>query len=207
MRIAWWKQIDWGDRPDDNIINWVMRLKQEGIEPIIRYYVQGMFPGSLPDAAFDKMSRYAQNGVVWAEIGNEPNLNIEWGDAWKANFTVQNSEVVKSVAEAWIKDALRALNCGGKPAYYATAPVDWRGGQNSLYSGVRLKRSVIQYLANNDSQETIDIFRRGGRIASHSATFEQPVDFKPVRKRYCSLGDDTAQLRNRPEAVQRQFRR
>lgn len=179
MRVAWWKQVDWADHADDHIFNWVMRLKQEGIEPIIRYYVQGMFPGSLPDAAFDKMRRYAQNGVVWAEIGNEPNLNVEWREDWKPNFTVQNPDVVSAVAEAWIKDALRALDSGAKPAYYATAPVDWRGGQNPFYSGVLLNRAVIQYLARNHRQETLDVFRRGGWIATHSATFEQPPDFNP----------------------------
>ena len=179
MRIVWWKQVDWGDQDDDNIFNWVMRLKQEGIEPIIRYYMHGMFPNSLPDAAFDKMRRYAQNGVVWAEIGNEPNLNVEWREDWKPNFTVQNAEVVRSVAETWIKDARRALDSGAKPAYYATAPVDWRGGQNPFYSGVLLNWGVIQYLANNHRQATVDIFREGGWIATHSATFEQPVDFSP----------------------------
>ncbi|MBL8132070.1 MAG: C39 family peptidase [Anaerolineae bacterium] len=179
MQISWFKQVDWGDRPDDHIFRWAKRLKAEGIEPIIRYYVGGMFPDSLPPIAFDKMRAYAAAGITWAEIGNEPNLTVEWKGEWQANFSVMNPALVRAVAAAWVKDAQKALDAGAKPAFYATAPTDWRGQSNPWFSGVLLTRGVVSELAQNYRQQTLDIFARGGWIAVHSATFEQPVDFDP----------------------------
>lgn len=181
MRVVWFKQVDWADATDSNdlIFRWAKRLKAEGIEPIIRYYVQGMFPGSLPAAAFNRMRAYAAAGITWAEIGNEPNLTVEWQEQFRAAFTVTDATIYANAAEVWIKDAKLALDAGAKPAFYAVAPTDWRGGTNQLFSGVLMIRNMIGHLARNHRAATIDIFRRGGWIAVHSATFEQPVDFDP----------------------------
>ncbi|GEM_PF-1465473 len=181
MQVRWYKQCDWGDRRDDAIFRWAKRLKDEGIEPIIRYYVQGMFPKSLPDIAFDKMRDYALAGITWTEIGNEPNLTVEWESAFHPNFSVMNAAIYKPVAAVWVKDAQRAISVGAKPAFYATAPTDWKGQSNPFFSGVLMTRNIINELAQNFRQQTLDIFARGGWIATHSATFEQPVDFNPFQ--------------------------
>lgn len=189
MGIRWYKQCDNGD-PNDlgphSMFGWAKRLKQEGIEPIIRYLVSEQFPDSLPDHHFEKMRRYAAEGIVWAEIGNEPNLDHEWKSNWhnepgNAPMRHTNPEVIRIVAETWVKDAKKALDAGVRPAFYAFAPTDWKGAYNHLYSSVFFTQKVVGYLAQHHRAETIDIFERGGWIAVHAATYEQPVDFDTLR--------------------------
>jgi uncharacterized protein YvpB len=185
MGIRWYKQCDNGDPNDTgphSIFAWTKRLKQAGIEPIIRYLVSEQFPDSLPDRYFQKMALFAQAGIMWAEIGNEPNLEIEWKSQWHSRNGVTpmrhtNPEAVSRVAQTWVRDAQRALAAGVKPAFYAFAPTDWRGNAHPLYSSVFYTRKVVQYLATHHRAETIDIFRRGGWIAVHAATYEQPANF------------------------------
>jgi hypothetical protein len=189
MGVRWYKQCDNGDPNDtgpNSIFAWVKRLKAEGIEPIIRYLQSEQFPVSLPDAFFEKMALYAAEDIVWAEIGNEPNLDIEWRSDWRnqphlAPMRHTNPEAIRLVAETWIKDARRALDAGVKPAFYAFAPTDWRGGSHPLYSSVFFTHKVVGYLATHRRAETIDAFQRGAWIAVHAATYEQELAFEPQR--------------------------
>jgi uncharacterized protein YvpB len=189
MGIRWYKQCDNGDPNDlgpNSIFAWVLRLKQAGIEPIIRYLVSEQFPDPLPEHFFQKMSRYAQEGVVWAEIGNEPNLDIEWKSHWRntpnhSPMNFRNPDVIRIIAETWIRDARKALDAGVRPAFYAFGPTDWRGNFHHLYSSVFFTRNVVEYLARHHRAETANVFNRGGWIAVHAATYEQPVAFDPHR--------------------------
>jgi predicted double-glycine peptidase len=189
MGVRWYKQCDYGDPNDvgpNSTFAWAKRLKQEEIEPIIRYYCAEQFPDPLLDHYFEKMRLYAAEGIVWAEIGNEPNLDIEWKSPWHnqpqhAPMRHTNPEAIGLIAEAWVRDARRALDAGVKPAFYAFAPTDWRGGSHPLYSSVFFTQKVVAYLAQHRRAETLDIFNRGGWIAVHAATYEQPVDFAPRR--------------------------
>jgi uncharacterized protein YvpB len=189
MGIGWYKQCDNGDPHDvgpHSIFAWAKRLKQEGIEPIIRYLKSEQFPDPLPDHYFQKMALYAAEGILWAEIGNEPNLDIEWQSQWRNQphhtpMRHTNPDVVRRIAETWVTDATKALAAGVKPAFYAFAPTDWRGGSHPLYSSVFFTRKVVGQLAQHHRAETIDIFQRGGWIAVHAATYEQPVGFDVIR--------------------------
>ena len=187
MGVKWYKQCDNGDPNDTgyhSIFAWTKHLKQNGIDPIIRYLVPQQFPNSLPKRYFDKMRLYATEGILWAEIGNEPNLDIEWQCDWHNQpghtpLRHDNPEVIRHIADTWVKDARAALAAGVKPAFYAFAPTDWRGGSHPWYSSVFFTRKVVDYLAQHWRPETIDIFRRGGWIAVHASTYEQPCDFDP----------------------------
>lgn len=188
MGVRWYKQCDHGapDFSEGSIFAWCKRLKAEGIEPIVRYMAFPQFPDPLSDAYFEKMRRYAEEDILWAEIGNEPNLDLEWQAPWRNGqdhkpMRHTNPEVIRIIAETWLHDAQRALAVGVKPAFYAFAPTDWRGASNPLYSSVFFTRKVVGYLAQHHRDATLDVFRRGGWIAVHAATYEQPVDFDPHR--------------------------
>ncbi len=163
-----------------------MRLKQEGITPIIRYQQQRQFPDRLRDTYFNKMRLYAANGIHWAEIGNEPNLGIEWRpgvvnmpNGHPSHF---DTSTIAAIAETWLLDAERALNIGVRPAFYAFAPtgVGPFAGRPT-FSSRRFTEKVIAHLANNFRQRTTDIFRQGGWLAVHTATYGRPVDYNHVR--------------------------
>lgn len=192
MGVHWYKQCDHGDPHDlgpGSIFRWVLRLQEEGITPIVRYLQPQQFPGRLPAGHFQKMKHYAQEGVLWAEIGNEPNLDSEWQNEWRpvvgpggqpiVRVSHTNPEVIRLIAENWVEDAEAALAAGGRPAFYAFAPTDWRGGSHPHYSSVFFTQKVVQHLAQRRRQRTLDIFQNGGWIAVHAATYEQPVDFDP----------------------------
>ncbi|MFO7679286.1 MAG: C39 family peptidase [Chloroflexota bacterium] len=189
MNVKWFKMLDGGDPHDTgshSTFAWAKALKAAGIEPIIRYYVGSQFPGSLPDGHFEKMKKYAAADILWAEIGNEPNLDIEWRSEWRnrpnhSPMAHTNPDVIQKIAQTWVRDAKRALDAGVKPAFYAFAPTDWRGGSHPLYSSVFFTTKVVAQLAQAHRADTLDIFKRGGWIAVHASTYEQPVDFDTQR--------------------------
>jgi hypothetical protein len=182
MGVKWYKQCDDGQPA---IMAWVQRLKQEGIEPIIRYLVTEQFPDRLPDQYFDWMKKYVQAGIVWAEIGNEPNLDIEWKSEWRDRpdkpVSHTNPEAIQRIAETWLADAQRALTIGARPAFYAFGGTDWHGAFHPQYSSVFFTQKVVAYLAQHHRAETIAAFQQGAWLAVHVATFEQPCDFDPFR--------------------------
>jgi hypothetical protein len=181
MGVRWFKQCDDGDPKQRDILAWARRLKDAGIEPIIRYFRDRQFPEPLPDPYFEKMRLYAGEGIAWAEIGNEPNLDYEWKEEWNGRLDYNNPACIRPLAENWVRDAQRALDAGVRPAFYAFGPTDWRGGVHPRLSSVFFQSRVAIHLAENRRDETIDIFNRGGWFAVHCATYEQPDDFDPFR--------------------------
>jgi SH3-like domain-containing protein len=187
MGIAWYKQLDNGD-PDDrgpeSTYMWARRLKQSGIEPIIRYYQGQMFPGRLHDGAFEKMERYASAGITWCEIGNEPNLDhAEWQSEHHGRVSWQDPFYPRVVVENWINDAERAVQAGARPGFYALAPTDW--GENRPHprlSSAMFYRRMFQHVAGNPAllRRFRDLFRMEGTwLAVHVATYEWPFSFNP----------------------------
>ena len=185
MGVKWYKQCDY-DRLDNDIFQWVLHLQSIGITPIVRYLVNNQFPNGLPDSFFKKMKQYVAQGIVLAEIGNEPNLDHEWEGAWKGSpdgvaprMAVTNPEAVRLLADTWIRDAERCVSIGARPALYAFAPTDWRGNLHPSYSSVLYTDKFISYLSQHYRQRTIELFNKGAWIAVHSATYEQALNFDP----------------------------
>ena len=189
MGCKWYKQCD-DTGPDSlgpgTIFDWAKHLKANGIEPIIRFFPKRQFPKSLPEVFFRKMERYADEGIVWVEIGNEPNLDFEWDLEWlkpdgtgDPRMRYTNPDAIRHVAEAWITDAKKAVEAGVRPAFYAFGPTDWKWDTNPIYSSVHYTRGVVQYLADHHRAETLDVFERGGWIAVHAATYGEPLNLDP----------------------------
>jgi len=187
MGMAWYKQLDAGDPNDlgpNSTFAWVLKLKQSGIVPIIRYYQGQMFPGRLHDLAFEKMKRYASEGIVWCEIGNEPNLDqIEWHSDHHGKVSWQNPFYPRTIARNWIMDAERAVAAGARPGFYALAPTDWGDHRpHSTLSSVMFYRRILEDVAANPN--VLARFRRlfePGKawLAVHVSTYEWPPDFNP----------------------------
>ncbi|MBM4424654.1 MAG: hypothetical protein FJ030_14915 [Chloroflexi bacterium] len=183
MGIKWYKQCD-STGPDDigdgSIFRWVLALRDAGITPVVRYQQGHQFPNRLAGVFFDKMSRYAREGVVWAEIGNEPNLIHEW--QWPVEeMTWQKGESIRTLSEVWLNDAEEALRRGARPAWYAMAPTDWQGGVNPFFSGPKFQELCWRYIGSDGGRKerARAIFRKGGWVAVHVAAYEFPFDFDP----------------------------
>jgi hypothetical protein len=187
MGMAWYKQLDAGDPNDlgrDSTFAWMRQLKQSGVEPIVRYYQGQMFPGPLHDAAFEKMRRYAAEGIVWCEIGNEPNLDrAEWHATHHGKESWQNPFYPRTIVENWIKDAERAITAGARPGFYALAPTDWGTGRpHPTLSSVMFYRRMFEHVAaNSDLRARFRRLFEPGKawLAVHVSTYEWPPDFNP----------------------------
>ncbi len=178
----WFKQLDNGDPNRREVLDWCIQLKKAGIEPIVRFYVDKQFPDPLPEYYYQKMRMYAAAGITFAEIGNEPVLDYEWKEHWRGRIHQQghdDPEVVPLLARGWVNDAQKTLAAGMRPAFYALGVSAFNNGVDAPWSTVRFAQKLTKYLAAHHRQETLDIFRRGGWIAVHVATYEKPPDFDP----------------------------
>lgn len=186
MGIKWYKQLDSGDpgdTGDTSTYQWVKALKAAGIEPIIRYYVHRQFPKGLPYQAFDKMGYYAAAGVVYAELGNEPNLPNEWETEHQDHLSWRVPAYPADLANTWIEDATRAINVGARPGFYALAPTDWGAGRpHPTLSSVMFYDKIFGHI-NADPElrsRMIDYFNGGyAWLAVHNSPYEFSLDFDP----------------------------
>ncbi|MCW1967915.1 MAG: C39 family peptidase [Anaerolineae bacterium] len=178
----WYKQLDDGDINQLQVLAWCKRLKKAGIEPIVRFYVANQFPNSLPESYFEKMKLYAAAGIKWAEIGSEPVLSSEWQPAWQERINQlghDDPEVIPALAQAWITDAKKTVAAGMFPAFYALGTNVFNNEVDAPWSTVRFAQKLSKYLADHFRQDTLDIFRHGGWIAVHVATYGKPPEFDP----------------------------
>lgn len=186
MGMAWYKQLDAGD-PNDvgahSTFAWARELKRNGIEPIIRYYQGQMFPGRLNTQTFGKIQRYAAEGIVWCEIGNEPNLDhAEWHSEHHGKLNFNNPYYPATIVENWINDAEKVVAAGGRPGFYAFAPTDWGGGQHPSLSSVMFYQRSFAHVAANPNllSRYRRIFEPGKAwLSVHVSTYEFPPDFDP----------------------------
>jgi uncharacterized protein YgiM (DUF1202 family) len=197
MGVRWFKQCETSDGTGDgSIFQWVLHLKRNGIEPIVRYQMSSQFPNHLEEKHFRQMQRYAQEDIHWAEIGNEPNLGYEWVSEWQGRYEGNwphgqwieqprmrwtNPESIETLARLWVEDATRAADMGAWPAFYAFGPTDW--GQHRpdfLYSSTMFTDKVVERLATHHREQTIRLFRdRQAWIAVHVAKYEKDLDYNP----------------------------
>jgi hypothetical protein len=187
MGIAWYKQLDAGDPNDidgQSTFAWALRLKESGIEPIIRFYQGQMFPGRLNSQIFKKMENYAAQGIVWCEIGNEPNLDqIEWHSNHHGKVSWKDPYYPRIIVENWIREAEKAITAGARPGFYAFAPTDWGPDRpHPQLSSVMFYRRMFEHVASNPSLRLRfrRLFEPGKAwLAVHVSTYEWPPALDP----------------------------
>lgn len=187
MGMAWYKQLDAGDPNDvggNSTFDWVLKLKRNGIEPIVRFVQGQMFPGRLRDLSFEKMKRYASEEITWCEIGNEPNLDrVEWHSDYHGKVSWQDPFYPRVIVENWLKDAEKAVAAGARPGFYAFAPTDWGTVRpHPRLSSVMFYRRMFEHVAANPDlrQRFCDLFESGKAwLAVHVAIYELPFVFDP----------------------------
>jgi hypothetical protein len=181
MGVKLYKVLDSGGA--DNI-DWVNRLMENGIEPIVRVFCAQQFPSRLPRGLMDRAKQLIDAGVKKLEIGNEPNLPGEWQSKFRDRVDWHNSDLVALVAENWWMDAKEITDHGGQIAFMAMAPTD-RGGTNSKYSSVKWYKGIAQHIANNHRNEAQTLIGSGKLwVAVHISPFNRTLDFSPFRDGY-----------------------
>jgi hypothetical protein len=178
LDIRWYKMLDDGHPVN---LETIKALKQAGIEPIVRIYQGGQFPGRLAEPLRQRYGPLRAAGATYVEIGNEPNLKVEWREAnsWK------NEAQVNSVADNWYLDAKEAIQAGLKPALYAMAPTERNRGVHPDYSSVQWLMRVLQRLAATRGAEVKGwLANEQAWLAVHTADFGRPFDYDPFTGGY-----------------------
>ncbi len=185
MGVRYYKQLDNGDPNDvggSSTFAWLRLLKANGIEPIVRFYRHRQFPDGLPGHVFEKMKRYAEIGVTYAEIGNEPNLPIEWQEEPAKALSWNDPYFPNLLARRWALDAIATLNAGMRPGFYALAPTDWGDGRpHPTLSSVQFYNRIFRIVRSIPDVKAAyeEAFGRGAWLSVHVSPYEFPFDFDP----------------------------
>lgn len=186
MGIKWYKQLDSGD-PNDlgaySTFGWGKYLRYHGITPIIRFYVHRQFPNGLPDSTFKKMRAYATEGILYAELGNEPNLPVEWQTSYLGKLSWHEPNIARILAETWVKDAIKTAEAGMRPGFYAMAPTDWGAYRpHPMFSSVMFYDKVFGMINSIPGlkDQFLRLFKeQGAWLAVHSSTYEHRPNYNP----------------------------
>lgn len=158
MGIGWFKLLD---NRRGSSIPLCKRLRAAGIEPIVRLYTHQQYPGSMMDIGTVRTVEALRDvGVVYVEIGNEPNQQVEWKDGyWRAGGRPE------LVMDDWIKDALHVSRLGVYPALPALAQCAHHGECGSI----PWYEKALGYLATKSRNQMQELIERGLWIAVHNA--------------------------------------
>lgn len=140
-------------------VEFVRSLKQNGIEPVIRYYAPKPHPNFVPDPAVVKS--YVEAGAKWFETGNEPNLYDEW-----SRIPSGIDEAVELVVEQFCRHEKIVRDAGGRALFYALSP----GGN---YDHRQFYKRVWQYAEKSPAFR--EALSRSG-IALHPRPHNVPPD-------------------------------
>jgi len=198
MKMRWVKLLCNGDSADRSL----EKLRSIGIMPIVRYIRER--PNGYESFGFDnfvdgddearRKNREAiirherEFGVVYRELNNEPNYNVEWKNKTMLPFR----HAVKECAEAYIKESRWCLESGCQLPPLVPAPtptdgsiwgfekapksyeqLDWENGGVTAYSDVLWLLHFLYYVADHAP----DVVEAGIAIACHNAALNHPVDF------------------------------
>jgi hypothetical protein len=178
LGIKWFKILSSG-QPEN--VRLCESLIENGITPVVRLYTHEQFPNSMSDTLMQHVFDLIDVGVLYFEIGNEPNLPHEWLYHYKDRVDFNDSELIQLCANSWIKDAKPILARGGRPGIYAMAPTDVNG-VNPTYSSVNWLSRLVYAIYNSwgDRGELRGLINSGQIwLATHSAAFNRPFNFDP----------------------------
>ena len=173
LGIEYYKILDNGAPENLHLLD---ALRSAGIQPLVRLYQGRQFPDRLPQALRDRMPVLKAHGVDYVEIGNEPNLPVEW----QYDPTWQDPTHLAQVADVWWADAQVALAAGLRPAIYAMAPTERNRGTHEQYSSKMWIRGLLARLKALHGDEMQQLLRDGRVwLAVHTADFGRPFDYDP----------------------------
>ena len=149
---------------DDNQVDRIKPLIDNGFEVVLRYHSQGSPPHPNYVPLQYQIEKYVKIGVHYFVTGNEPNLSNENQGAGP-----------DEIARQWMMSADVVKFAGGIPLLYPMSP----GGD--LISHRAMLIGILEWLKKNDALDTLD----GAGIAIHNRPHNKPLDLR---------NDDTAFL-------------
>jgi len=151
MGIKWAKIIDDGGGSGLQLAN---RLVDLGIMVVVRFYWPQQNPGNIGSRGMDAMREYIKRGVVYAEINNETDLDLEWKSYHKPDNWLD------IVITNFIHDAYPILEAGGHVAVPAF--------------GVGCLRNPYEAIVERGCKDILD----GGAFgAVHNYALARPLEY------------------------------
>lgn len=163
--FTWFKVLACGA----NKLEVVRAARRQGVEPVVRLYVDRPAPhyprpGAEEAELRSLVRQYVAAGAHYIEAGNEPNLSLEWapGEWEKGNLT-------ERVCEQWLRVRPMIAEEGGIPVFYAMSV----GGEDG--------RSAGEWW-----EDTFQTFKKWGKIeeafagtafGAHFGPSNHPLDY------------------------------
>lgn len=181
--FSWFKVLACGT----NKLEVVRAARRQGVEPVVRLYVERPSPhyprpGAEENRVRGELKAYVEAGARYFETGNEPNLDIEWSPGeW------EKPDRIERLCRQWLRVVPMIKEAGGIPVFYAMTP----GTAGQWYA------------------DCFETFKRWGKIeeafagcaiGSHLGSINHPLDypFNPEKnlphatreERFASLAKD-----------------
>jgi hypothetical protein len=116
--FSWFKVLACGN----NKLEVVKAARRQGVEPVVRLYVERPSPhfprpGAEEERVRAELKAYVEAGARYFETGNEPNLDIEWSvGEW------DKPDRIERLCRQWLRVVPIIKEAGGIPVFYAMTP-------------------------------------------------------------------------------------
>ena len=163
--ITWFKVLACGA----NKLDVVKAAVKEGVEPVVRLYVDRPAPfyprAGAEEAELRKQIRaYVEAGAHYIETGNEPNLSLEWvQDEWK------KPERAERICRQWLRVRAMLSEEGAIPVFYAMSV----GGEDGRSAGEWWQECFAIF----KKWHKIDEAFAGTAFGAHLGTVNHPLDY------------------------------
>lgn len=163
--FSWFKVLACGDSK----VAVVQACRRQGIEPVVRLYVNRPAPyypkpGAEEAELRELVRKYVAAGARYIETGNEPNLSCEWAEGeWeKGNLT-------ERVCRQWLRVQPLVAAEGGIPVFYAMSV----GGEDGRSAGEWWDDCFKAFQAWGKIEEAF----AGCAFGAHLGTVNHPIDY------------------------------
>ncbi len=168
--FTWFKVLACGA----NKVEVVAAARRQGVEPVVRIYMDRPAPhfprpGQETEELRRLVKKHVDAGAHYFEIGNEPNLSLEWsqGEWEKGNLT-------ERICEQWLRGRKPVDEAGGIPVFYAMSV----GGQEEPDG---TKRSAGEWMDDVfktfKKWDKIEEAFAGAAIGAHFGPSNHPLDY------------------------------
>ena len=163
--LSWFKVLDCGA----NKLDIVAAARRQGVEPVVRIYVDRPSPhyprsGAEAQRFGEAVRAYVNAGARYFEPGNEPNLELEWSEGeW------EKGRLTERLCDQWLRVRPMISSEGGIPVFYAMSV----GGSDGRSAGQWWRDCFEEFRCRKRLEQAF----AGCAFGVHLGPLNRPVDY------------------------------
>jgi hypothetical protein len=168
--FTWFKVLACGA----NKLDVVAAARRQGVEPVVRIYMNRPAPdfprpGEETENLRQLVKRYVEAGARYFEVGNEPNLSLEWAEGEWAE-----GKLTQRVCEQWLRARKSVDEAGGIPVFYAMSVGGEKEPDGEARSAGQWMNDVFKTF---QQQGKIEEAFAGSALGAHFGPLNHPLDY------------------------------